>query len=326
MKRRQFITLIGGAAAAWPLAALAQSGRKPALIGYLTGAPLSSTTSTRMFLQGLQDLGYVEGRDLQITYRSSDGYQDRLPALAEELVRLNPDVIVAAGLDAVVAARNVTQTIPIVSATLADAIHLGLIANEARPTGNVTGLEPYVAGLPAKQMEFAREIMPGATKIGLLTNLSDPKVAPQAPELLAAGRSLEVEVTASDANRPEEIESALEVLASRRVDVVIVLQSSMLLGYSRQIAALALEKRLPTVYGYRPHVIAGGLASYGVDLEWCWRRAATFVDKILHGARPGDLPVEFPTKMLLSINLQTAKALGLTVPSSLLVRADEVIE
>jgi putative ABC transport system substrate-binding protein len=132
-----------------------------------------------MFLQGLQDLGYVEGRDLQITYRSSDGYQDRLPTFAEELVRLNPDVIVAAGLDAVVAARNATQTIPIVSATLADAIHLGLIANEARPTGNVTGLEPYVAGLPAKQMEFAREIMPGASKIGLLTNLSDPKAPPR---------------------------------------------------------------------------------------------------------------------------------------------------
>jgi putative ABC transport system substrate-binding protein len=325
MRRRQFITLVGGAAAAGPLAALAQA-QKPALIAWLTGAPLSSTTSTRMFLQGLQDLGYVEGRNFQITYRSSDGYQDRLPALAEELVRLQPDVIVAAGLDAVVAARNVTQTIPIVSATLADAVHLGLIANEARPTGNVTGLEPYVAGLPAKQMEFAREIMPGAGKIGLLTNLSDPKAPPQAQELLAAGRSLEIEVTSSDANRPEEIESALQMLASRGVDIVIVLQTSMLLGDSRQIAALALAKRLPTVYGYRAHVTAGGLASYGVDLEWCWRRAASFVDKILHGARPGDLPVEFPTKMLLAINLKTAKALGLTVPSSLLVRADEVIE
>jgi putative tryptophan/tyrosine transport system substrate-binding protein len=325
MRRRQFITLVGGAAAAGPLAALAQA-QKPALIAWLTGAPLSSTTSTRMFLQGLQDLGYVEGRNFQITYRSSDGYQDRLPALAEELVRLNPDVIVAAGLDAVVATRNVTQTIPIVSATLADAIHLGLIANEARPTGNVTGLEPYVAGLPAKQMEFAREIMPGAGKIGLLTNLSDPKAPPQAQELLAAGRSLEIEVTSSDANRPEEIESALQMLASRGVDIVIVLQTSMLLGDSRQIAAFALAKRLPTVYGYRAHVTAGGLASYGVDLEWCWRRAASFVDKILHGARPGDLPVEFPTKMLLAINLKTAKALGLTVPSSLLVRADEVIE
>lgn len=326
MKRRQFIKLVGGAAAAWPLTALAQAARKVPLIGWLSGTPLAATTNTRMFLLGLQDLGYVEERDFQISYRSSDGYQDRLSALAEELVRLNPDVILAAGLDSVVAVRNVTQSIPIVSATLADAVRLGLIANEARPTGNVTGIEPYVAGLPAKQMEFAREIMPGASKIGLLTNLSDPKAPPQAQELLAAGRSLELEVTSSDANRPEEIETALQLLASRPVDIVIVLQTSMLLGYSRQIAALALAKRLPTVYGYRAHVTAGGLASYGVDLEWCWRRAASFVDKILHGARPGDLPVEFPTKMLLSINLKTAKALDLTVPPTLLARADEVIE
>ena len=133
-------------------------------------------------------------------------------------------------------------------------------------------------------------------------------------------------LTSSDANRPEDIESALQVLASRRLGVVIVLQSSLLLSNSQQIAALALAKRLPTIYGYREHVVAGGLASYGVDLNWCWHRAASFVDKILHGARPGDLPVEFPTKMLLAINLKTAKALGLTVPSSLLVRADEVIE
>jgi putative tryptophan/tyrosine transport system substrate-binding protein len=324
MKRRQFITLIGGAAAAWPLTALAQVPQKLPLIGFLAGATLPSERSG-MFLQGLQELGYVEGRDFQITYRSSEGYQDRLPALAEELVGLKPTVMIGAGLDAVVALRKVTQTIPIVSPTLADAVHLGLIAAEGRPGGNVTGIEPYVAGLPAKQMELAREIMPGASKI-LLTNLSDPKAPPQAQELLAAARGLEVEVTSSDANRPEEIENALQVLASRRVDIVIVLQSSMLLDNGRQIAASALAKRLPTVYGYREHVIAGGLASYGVDLRWCYRRTASFVDKILHGARPGDLPVEFPTKMLLSINLKTAKALGLTVPSSLPVRADEVIE
>jgi putative ABC transport system substrate-binding protein len=321
MKRRQFITLVSGVAAAWPVWAFAGDQRQPALIGYLT--PTSVRPS---FVQGLRELGLLEGSDFQITYRSSRGYQDQLPALAEELVRLNPDIIVAAGLAEVVALSKVTHTIPIVSATLADAVHLGLIASEARPGGNITGIEPYVAGLPAKQMELAREIVPGASKVGLLTNLSDPKAAPQVPELEAAGRGLEINITSSDADRPEEIESALQVLASQRVDVVIVLQSSMLFTNSRQIAAFALAKRLPTVYGYREHVIAGGLASYGVDLEWCWRRAASFVDKILHGARPGDLPVEFPTKMLLAINLKTAKALGLTVPSSLLVRADEVIE
>lgn len=263
--------------------------------------------------------------DFKIEYRNSRA-PGSLPALAEELVRLKPDVILAGGLDTVIALRNATQTIPIVSPTLADAVHIGLIASEARPGGNVTGIEPYVAGLPAKEMELAREIVPGASEVGLLTNLSDPKAAPQARELEAAGRKLEVDVTSSDANRPEEIESALQALANRRVGVVIVLQSSLLLSNSQQIAALALAKRLPTIYGYREHVIAGGLASYGVDLKWCWHRAAAFVDKILHGARPGDLPVEFPTKLLLAINLKTAKALGVTVPRSLLAHADEVIE
>ena len=319
MRRREFIAIVGGAAA-WPLAARAQDARKPARIGYMT--PLALNPS---FVQGLRELGYFEGRDFEIEYRNSRA-PGSLPALAEELVRLKPDVILAGGLDTVVALRNATQTIPIVSPTLADAVHIGLIASEARPGGNVTGIEPYVAGLPAKEMELAREIVPGASEVGLLTNLSDPKAAPQARELEAAGRKLEVDVTSSDANRPEDIESALQVLASRRVGVVIVLQSSLLLSNSQQIAALALAKRLPTIYGYREHVVAGGLASYGVDLNWCWHRAASFVDKILHGARPGDLPVEFPTKMLLAINLKTAKALGLTVPSSLLVRADAVIE
>ena len=319
MRRREFIAIVGGAAA-WPLAARAQDARKPARIGYMT--PLALNPS---FVQGLRELGYFEGRDFEIEYRNSRA-PGSLPALAEELVRLKPDVILAGGLDTVVALRNATQTIPIVSPTLADAVHIGLIASEARPGGNFTGIEPYVAGLPAKEMELAREIVPGASEVGLLTNLSDPKAAPQARELEAAGRKLEVDVTSSDANRPEDIESALQVLASRRVGVVIVLQSSLLLSNSQQIAALALAKRLPTIYGYREHVVAGGLASYGVDLNWCWHRAASFVDKILHGARPGDLPVEFPTKMLLAINHKTAKALGLTVPSSLLVRADAVIE
>jgi len=327
MKRRQFIRLIGGAAAiAWPVSAPAQDHpQTPPLIAFLSGATLPSERSG-MFLQGLQELGYVEGRNFQVAYRASEGYHDRLPAFAEELVGLKPAVMIGAGLDAVVALREATQTIPIVSPTLADAVHLGLITTEGRPGANVTGIEPYVAGLPAKQMEFAREVVPGAKSVGLLTNLSDPKAPPQAQELEAAGRGLEINVTSSDANRPEEIESALQVLASRRVDVVIVLQSSMLIGNSQQIAASALAKRLPTVYGYREHVVAGGLASYGVDLRWCYHRSAYFVDKILHGARPADLPVEFPTNLVLSINLKTAKALGLEILPTLLARADEVIE
>jgi putative ABC transport system substrate-binding protein len=322
--RREFITLLGGAAVAWPLAARAQDSHK--LIGYLTGATQPPNPYSDIFLQGMRELGYVEGRGFDITYRGSDGYQDRLPTLAKDLVRLKPDVILANAVDSVVALRKETRTIPIVSPALADAVHLGLIASEARPAGNVTGIEPYVAGLPAKQMELAREIIPRASNVGVLTNLQDPKAPPQAQELEAAARALQVKIVPSDVSRPDEIESALEVLASRRVDVVIVLQTSMLVGKTRQIAEAALAKRLPTVYGYRDHVIAGGLVSYGVDLRWCFHRAAYFVDKILRGAAPGDLPVEFPTKMVLAVNLKTAKVLGLDVPPTLLARADEVIE
>jgi putative tryptophan/tyrosine transport system substrate-binding protein len=324
VKRREFITLLGGAAVAWPLAARAQDSHK--LIGYLTGATQPPNPYSDIFLQGMRELGYVEGRGFDITYRGSDGYQDRLPTLAKDLVRLKPDVILANAVDSVVALRKETRTIPIVSPALADAVHLGLIASEARPAGNVTGIEPYVAGLPAKQMELAREIIPRASNVGVLTNLQDPKAPPQAQELEAAARALQVKIVPSDVSRPDEIESALEVLASRRVDVVIVLQTSMLVGKTRQIAEAALAKRLPTVYGYRDHVIAGGLVSYGVDLRWCFHRAAYFVDKILRGAAPGDLPVEFPTKMVLAVNLKTAKVLGLDVPPTLLARADEVIE
>ena len=258
--------------------------------------------------------------------RYAEGIQDRLPALAEEIVGLKPDVIVAAAVNAAVPACAATSAIPIVCPALADAVHLGLIATEARPGGNVTGIEPYVAGLPAKQMEFAREIAPGATRIGLLTNLQDPKAPPQRQELVSAAKALELAIAEADVNNPDEIERAMEALASSRVDVVIVLQTGLLLSLGRQIAEFAAAKRLPTVYGYREHVLDGGLISYGVDLRWCYRRGAYFVDKILHGTPPGELPVEFPTKMMLSINLKTAKALGIAVQPALLGLADEVIE
>jgi putative ABC transport system substrate-binding protein len=180
--------------------------------------------------------------------------------------------------------------------------------------------------LPAKQIEVAREIVPGASIVGLLTNSKDPKGAPQVPELKAAGQAVGLKIVAADTNRPEDIEAALRELVNKRVDVVIVLQTGLLVVNRPQIAAAALAMRLPTVYGYREHVIAGGLISYGVDLRWCYHRSAYFVDKILHGAAPGDLPIEFPTQFPLSINLKTAKELGLTVPPTLLARADEVFE
>jgi putative tryptophan/tyrosine transport system substrate-binding protein len=327
MHRRDFITIVGGAAAVWPFEAHAQASPKRRLIAWVTGVTqTTSSTSIAGFLKGMRELGYVEGSDFDIVYRFSDGYGDRIPSLAEEVVRLKPDVILATAIDTAVAVRKLTKTIPIVSGALADAVRLGLIESEARPGGNVTGIEPYVAGLPAKQMELAREVVPGTSKIGLLTNLRDPKAPLQAQELKAAAKTLEVDIVAADANRPEEIDAALHALASQRVGVVIVLQTSMLLSERQQIAAWALANRLPTVFGYPLHVRSGGLVSYGVDLPWCFYRTAYFVDKILRGTAPGDLPVEFPSKMVLLVNLKTAKALGLTIPPTLLSRADEVIE
>jgi putative ABC transport system substrate-binding protein len=326
MRRRQFITLVGGAAAAWPLSALAQVPHKRPLLVWITGVTRASTTGLAPFLKGMRELGYVEGSDFDMLYRFSDGYADRIPSLAEEVVQLEPDVILATAADTAVAVRKLTSTIPIVTGALADPVELGLIASEARPGGNVTGIEPYVKGLPAKQVELAREIVPGVSKIGLLTNLQDPKAPPQALELTAAAKALKVEIATEDANRPEDIDGALHALMRQRVDIVIVLQTSMLLSERDQIIAWELANKLPMVFGYPQYTRGGGLVSYGVDLPWCFYRTAYFVDKILRGTAPGDLPVEFPSKMLLAINIQTAKALGIAVPSSLLVRADEVIE
>jgi putative ABC transport system substrate-binding protein len=328
IRRRELLSALGVAAVTWPFGTWAQvSAKKRTLVGWLSGsASKVAGLFANDFLDGMRDLGYIDGRDFDMVSRYAEGIQDRLPALAEEIVGLKPDVIVAAAVNAAVPARAATSTIPIVCPALADAVHLGLIATEARPGGNVTGIEPYVAGLPAKQMEFAREIAPGATRIGLLSNLQDPKAPPQRQELVSAAKALELAIAEADVNNPDEIERAMEALASSRVDVVIVLQTGLLLSLGRQIAEFAAAKRLPTVYGYREHVLDGGLISYGVDLRWCYRRGAYFVDKILHGTPPGELPVEFPTKMMLSINLKTAKALGIAVQPALLGLADEVIE
>jgi putative tryptophan/tyrosine transport system substrate-binding protein len=288
--RREFLGALGGTAVAWPFGVRAQvSAKKRALIGWLSGSESKvAGLFADDFLDGMRDLGYTDGQDFDLAPRYAEGFQDRLPALAREIVDLKPDVIVAAAVNAAVPARAATSVIPIVCPALADAVHLGLIASEARPGSNVTGIEPYVAGLPAKQMEFAREIVPGATRIGLLTNLQDPKAPPQRRELVSAAKALELTIAEADINNPDEIQGAVETLANSRVDVVIVLQTGLLLSVGRQIAELAAAKRLPTVYGYREHVLDGGLISYGVDLRWCYRRGAYFVDKILHGTPPAN--------------------------------------
>jgi ABC-type uncharacterized transport system substrate-binding protein len=304
----------------------AQLSDRPLIAWLSLGTETGSWVFIRPFLQGMRELGYVESRDFNILYRFADGYVDRLPALAEELVRLRPSIILAPASGPAVAAKNATSTIPIVVPALADAVHLGLVASEARPGGNVTGITPYVTGLPAKQLELAREVVPGASKIGILANLDDPKAPPQFRELQTAGSTLELKIIAAEANTPKDLDGAFQTLGRERVEAVIVLQTSMLVSERSKIAALAPAERLPVIYGYREHVEAGGLISYGVNLRACFRHAAVFVHKILKGTAPGDLPIEFPTEVELVINMRSAKVLGLTIPPLLLARADEVIE
>jgi putative ABC transport system substrate-binding protein len=229
VRRRDVITLLGGAAL-WPVAARAQVSPRRPLVAWLSGgAQAASSGFVDAFLQGMRDQGYAEGRDVDIVYRYADGYAERLPALAQELVRLKPNVILAPATAQAVAAKNATTTIPIVTPALADAVHLGLVASESRPQGNVTGITPYVAGLPAKQMELAREVVPRARRIGVLGDTNDPKAAPQWLELQDAGRALGVDVIVAQARTPNDLAGAFQALADQRPDAVIVLQTSMLL-------------------------------------------------------------------------------------------------
>jgi putative ABC transport system substrate-binding protein len=330
MKRRQFIKLIGGAAAAWPVTARGQITRTRPLIGRLTygstNFPIIAKFIER-FLTGMRELGYVEGRDFDMTYGMADFHSDQLPRVAAEMVERAPDVILAGATLEAVAASKATSTIPIVVAVLADPIALGFTTSDARPSGNVTGIMPYVNGLPSKQLELARELVPGATRIGLIDDVTDPKAHPQRQEIEAMARGLEIEIVPAEVRTAADIDAAYQALALARVQAVVVEQSNMTSSAaSKPLAEAAASKRLPTVYGYRQNVDAGGLVSYGVNLDWCNHRAAYYVDRILKGAKVSDLPIEFPTNIEMVINLKAAKALGITVPSSLLVRADEVIE
>lgn len=246
--------------------------------------------------------------------------------LAAEVVNLQPDLIVTGSSDAALEAKKLTSTIPIISGALADAIQLGLVDSYAHPGGNVTGITPYLPELPAKQMQIVRDFMPGAKKVGLLGNLSDVKAVPQYQELVEAAKKFGMEVLSPEVRSPEDIEPAIAILKSEKVDVVIVLQTTLMLSQRWQLPKLFVENRLPAIYGYREHVEEGGLLSYGVDLTWCWRHLATLAHKILHGASPATLPIEFPPKILLVVNLGTARAIGLTVPPLVLARADEVID
>ena len=329
MRRREFLTLLTGVAAC-PQAVLAQTPRARPLVGFLlypAAQNYRTVPSLAAFLNGMRELDHIEGRTFDFVVRSMEGRGDRALQAAAELVELNPDVIVGAATLEAVALRNVTKTIPIVIAALGDPVGFGFIASGARPGGNVTGISPYVKGLPSKQLELAREMIPGAKRIGLLDDANDPKAHPQRKEIEAAAKALEVEIATTAVHAPEEIGPAFEAWARRSIEVVIVEQSNMLLIFGRRpIVEASAATKIATVCGYREHTDAGGLISYGVNLKWCFHRAAYYVDRILRGDRVGDLPVEFPTKIEMVSNLKTAKTIGLEVSPMLVARADEVIE
>jgi putative ABC transport system substrate-binding protein len=325
MKRRDFITLLGGATAiVWPHAVL--SAQRP-LVAILVGG--SSTDASRWldgFLQGMQELGYVEGRNVEIAYRYAGGYLERMPALANDLVQLSPQVFVTGNIAGTLAIKKATATIPIVNPTLVDPVGFGLVTSHARPGGQVTGILTTLDTLPGKQLQLALEVLPGATRIGMLVNSSSPSNVAHRRDAEALATALAIKLVPVEVRSPVDIDAAFQTLAQQRTEILFLPNDGMLLSERKRVAALAAAARLPAIYGFREHVEDGGLMSYGINLRENWRRAAAFVHEILKGAKPGDLPVEFPTRLELVINLKSAKALGLIIPPTLLTRADEVIE
>jgi putative tryptophan/tyrosine transport system substrate-binding protein len=325
MKRREFITLVGGTVAAWPFAARAQQAGKQPTIGFLGAAPSIESQRIAAFVQRLRELGWIDGRNLAIEYRWAEGRNERYTEIAAELVRLKVDVIVTVATPATLAAKQATTVIPIVFLTASDPVGTGLVASLARPGGNVTGLANQISDTTGKKLEFLREVVPGLRRLAIMANVANPAAVLDMGEAQVTGRALGLEVTTSEIRRAEDISPAFDALKGR-ADALYLCPDPLMNTNRTQINIFAVRARLPTIYGVRDFVQAGGLMSYAPNLPNQFRRAADFVDKILRGAKPGDIPVEQPTKFELVINLTTAKALGLTVPPSLLARADEVIE
>jgi ABC-type uncharacterized transport system substrate-binding protein len=326
--RRDFMLALAGAAAAWPLAARAQQARKIFRIGYL-GVSSSSLEPhyVEAFRQRLRDLGHIEGESIAIEYRWADGEDDRLPNLAAELVRLNPDIIVTTGTPSTLAAMQATKTIPIIMASSADPVAAGLVANLARPKENVTGFTILGPELEAKRLELLKQTVPSAARVAILRNPSNPAVVSYFEAIKTASQSLRIAVDpVAEVRRAEEFDDAFSAIVSARPDALAVLADRFLLAHRKRIVEFAAANRLPSMYPYREYVDAGGLISYAPSNVELFRGAAIYVDKILKGAKPTDLPVQEPTKFELVVNLKTAKALGLTIPPTLLFTADEVIE
>jgi putative ABC transport system substrate-binding protein len=330
LRRRELLALIGGATATWPLtwpsALRAQQPPKLPTIGFLgSGTPAADAPWTTPFVQRLRELGWIEGRTVAIEYRWGEEIAERYAAFAAEFVRLKVDVIVTAGTVPIAAVKQATQAIPIVFAAAGDPIGAGLVTSLARPGGNATGLSVQQSDSAAKRLELLRELVPGLRRLAILIHVDNPASALDLHEVQAAAGALGFQVVPAEVGHAEDIASAIAA-AKGHADALYVATGPLLNTHRVRIAALAIEARMPTMCGFRELVEAGGLASYGPSIPDLFRRAAEYVDKILHGAKPADIPVEQPTKFALTVNLATAKALGLSVPESFLVRADEVIE
>jgi len=317
---------LGGAAAVWPLTARAQQARKLPTIGFLGGAtPAVMAPWLAAFVQRLRELGWIEGRDVAIEYRWAEGRAERAAEIAAEFVRLKVDAIVTGGTANIVAAKKATSVIPIVFGAATDPVGTGLVASLARPGGNVTGLSIQGTDLANKRVQLLRDVVPGLRRLAILVNVSVSGPVLEMEEVQAASHTLGIEVTKLEIRRAEDIARAFEAL-KEGVQALYVIPEPVVLTNRIRINTLALSARLLTMHSQREYVETGGLMSYGPNLSDLFRRAAEFVDKILRGTKPGDIPVEQPTKFDLVINLTTAKALGITLPTSLLARADEVIE
>jgi putative ABC transport system substrate-binding protein len=326
MRRRDFITLIGGAATGWPLVARAEQPATVARIGYLGLGPASALSSRVEALRaGLRDLGWVEGKNLLFEFRWADNV-DQLPSLAADLVRMKVDVIFATSSTQVEAARQATKTIPIVFATHADPIGSGHVSSLPRPGGNITGLSELTTEIDAKALEILKEVVPQSTRIGVLWNPTTPSQVPGLQSVKAAGEMLGLALSIVSTATAEDFDAAFASMARENVGGVFVMPAPVTVSFRARLAELALKRRLPTIFGNKENVVAGGLMSYGVDRNDLTRRAALYIDKILKGAKPADLPVEQPTRFGLVVNLKTARALGIEIPPTLLARADEVIE
>jgi putative ABC transport system substrate-binding protein len=328
MRRREFITLLGSAAVTWPVTAYAQQS-KVFRLGYLEpGSPSDPVEANlrRQFLLGMRDLGYVEGRHFTIEDRNADGHLDRLPALAAELAHLPVDILVVAGEASIRAAKQATDEIPIVMTLAADPVGTGLVPSLAHPGSNVTGMSGLAADMAGKRVELLKEIVPSAARVVVLWNSNNQSKVVEWKDAEIAARAVGLILRSVEVRAPEELDRAFTAIVHEKPDALITFAESLTLAFRQQIGRFALTNRLPMISELREFALEGGLVSYGTSRSDLWRRSASYVDKIIHGANAGDLPVEQPTRFEMVINLKTAQAIGLEVPPTLLSRADEVIE